>query len=114
MAGVGPKDIDVLQIHDPFSPAEVMLLESLGFCPKGEGGHWVWEGKTEITGEIPINTDGGLVARGHPMGATGIAQIAEIVWQLREQAGPRQVANAKVGMCHNVGAGFCNIHIFKK
>ena len=113
-AGVGPKDIDVLQIHDPFSPAEVLLLESLGFCPKGEGGNWVWEGKTEITGEIPINTDGGLVARGHPMGATGIAQIAEIVWQLRDQAGPRQVANAQVGMCHNVGAGFCNVHIFKR
>jgi len=113
-AGVGPKDIDVLQIHDPFSPAEVMLLESLGFCPKGEGGNWVSEGKTEITGEIPTNTDGGLVARGHPMGATGIAQIAEIVWQLRAQAGPRQIANAKVGMCHNVGAGFCNIHIFKR
>jgi acetyl-CoA acyltransferase len=113
-AGVGPEDIDVLQIHDPFSPAEVLILESLGFCPKGEGGRWVWEGKTEITGEIPTNTDGGLVARGHPMGATGIAQITEVVRQLRGEAGPRQVANAKVGMCHNVGAGFCNVHIFKR
>ena len=113
-AGVGPEDIDVLQIHDPFSPAEVLILESLGFCPKGEGGRWVWEGKTEITGEIPTNTDGGLVARGHPMGATGIAQIIEVVRQLRGEAGPRQVADAKVGMCHNVGAGFCNIHIFKR
>jgi acetyl-CoA acetyltransferase len=104
-AGIGPRDIDVLQVHDAFSPAEVMLLESLGFCPEGEGARWVWEGRTTTSGTIPTNTDGGLVARGHPMGATGIAQIAEIIWQLTDRAGR---------MCHNMGPGACNIHILKR
>ena len=113
-AGIGPKDVDVCQVHDAFTPGELLTIESLGFCPVGMGGVWTAEGKTEINGEIPVNTDGGLIARGHPMGATGIAQIAEIVWQLRGDAGPRQVKDAKVGLTHNVAIGGCNIHIFKR
>jgi acetyl-CoA acetyltransferase len=114
-AGLGPQDIDVCQVHDAFSAGEVFAAEDLGFCPMGEGGQYIWQGKADINGEHPINTDGGLESRGHPMGATGIAQITEIVRQLRGEAGPRQVpGNPKVGLTHNVGVGGCNILIFKK
>lgn len=112
-AGVGPGDIDVAQVHDAFSPAEIIYVEKLGFCPEGEGGPFIWEGNTEIGGKIPVNTDGGLEARGHPLGATGGAMIAEIVWQLRGQAGARQVSNAKVGLVHNAGYGGDNVMLLK-
>jgi acetyl-CoA acyltransferase len=102
-AGMEPKDIDVAEVHDAMSPIEIVSCEDLGFCQKGEGLHLLKEGRTKITGDIPINTSGGLCARGHPVGATGIAQVSEIVWQLRGEAGPRQVANAKVGMCEDSG-----------
>jgi acetyl-CoA acetyltransferase len=110
-AGLGPEDVDVAQCHDAFTPGEVLTVEKLGFCNEGEGGVFVWEGNTEITGKKPMNTDGGLLSRGHPMGATGGAMITEIVRQLRGQAGPRQVANAKVGMIHNAGVGGIQISI---
>ena len=114
-AGVGPEDIDVCQVHDAFSPGEVFAVEELGFCPLGEGGRYIWEGKANIEGEHPVNTDGGLESRGHPMGATGIAQLAEIVWQLRGDAGPRQVPNnPKVGLTHNVGVGGCNVFVLTR
>ncbi len=115
MAGIGPEDVDVAQIHDAFSPAEIMTPESLGLIPKGEGGRWIEAGETEIGGKLPINTDGGLVSRGHPLGATGLAQIAELVRQLRGEAGPRQVSgNPKVALQQNQGiGGFC-IGIYKK
>jgi len=102
-AGMEPKDIDVAEVHDAMSPIELVSCEDLGFCKKGEGLRFLKEGRTKITGDIPINTSGGLCARGHPVGATGIAQVSEIVWQLRGEAGPRQVANAKVGMCEDSG-----------
>lgn len=102
-AGMGPKDIDVAEVHDAMSPIELVSCEDLGFCKKGEGLRFLKEGRTKITGDIPINTSGGLCSRGHPVGATGIAQVAEIVWQLGGEAGPRQVANAKVGMCEDSG-----------
>ena len=115
-AGVGPKDIDVVELHDAMSPEEIIVTEQLGFCKKGEGVRLLKEGRTKINGDIPVNTSGGLCARGHPVGATGIAQVAEIVWQLRGQAGPRQVANPLVGMCEDNGgvadwdnAAFTNI-----
>jgi acetyl-CoA acetyltransferase len=115
MAGLGAEDIGVTQVHDAFVPGEIFTSEALGYCPRGEGAAFIWEGKADINGEKPINTDGGLVSRGHPLGATGLAQIAEIMWQLRGDAGPRQVAgNPKVGLCHNVGLGGCNITILKK
>jgi acetyl-CoA acetyltransferase len=110
-AGMGPEDIDVAQCHDAFTPGEVLTVEKLGFCKEGEGGVFVWEGNTEITGKKPMNTDGGLLSRGHPMGATGGAMITEIVRQLRGEAGPRQVANAKVGMIHNAGIGGIQVSI---
>jgi len=114
-AGVGPEDIDVCQVHDAFSPGEIFAIEELGFCPLGEGGRYIWEGKANIEGEHPVNTDGGLESRGHPMGATGIAQLAEIVWQLRGDAGPRQVPNdPKVGLTHNVGVGGCNVFVLTR
>jgi acetyl-CoA acetyltransferase len=115
MAGVGPEDIKVCQVHDAFSPGEVFGVEELGFCAPGEGGRYIWEGKADINGEHPVNTDGGLESRGHPMGATGIAQLTEIVRQLRGEAGPRQVpGNPKVGLTHNVGASGCNVFVLKR
>lgn len=114
-AGVGPEDIDVCQVHDAFSPGEIFAIEELGFCPLGKGGEFVWEGKANIDGEHAVNTDGGLESRGHPMGATGIAQLAEIVWQLRGDAGPRQVPDSpKVGLTHNVGIGGCNVFVLTR
>ena len=107
-AGMEPKDIDVAEVHDAMSPIELVSCEDLGFCQKGEGIRFLREERTKITGDIPINTSGGLCGRGHPIGATGIAQAAEIVWQLRGEAGARQVANAKVGMCEDSGGVLVN------
>lgn len=113
-AGIGPEDVDVAQVHDAFSPGEILVAEELGFCKTGEGGPFIWEGNTEITGRIPINTDGGLLSRGHPIGATGGAMITELTLQLRGQAGPRQVAGAKVALMHNAGIGGVNMIAFKR
>ncbi len=112
-AGMAPEDVDVAQVHDAFSPGEVFLVEELGFCPVGEGGPFIWEGNTEITGRIPVNTDGGLLARGHPIGATGGAMITELTLQLRGNAGPRQVKNAKTALLHNAGIGGVNVMVLK-
>ncbi len=113
-AGAGPQDVNVAQVHDAFTPGEVLTVEKLGFCKPGEGGPFVWEGNTEITGSKPVNTDGGLLSRGHPMGATGGAMITEITRQLRGQAGARQVPNdPKVGILHNAGIGGVNVMIFE-
>jgi len=115
MAGIGPEDVDIAQIHDAFSPGEIFLPEALGLIPKGEGGPWVEAGRTDIEGDMPINTDGGLVSRGHPVGATGLAQAAELVRQLRGEAGPRQISgNPKVALQHNAGIGGICVNIFKR
>jgi acetyl-CoA C-acetyltransferase len=116
MAGVGPNDIDVAEVHDCFTIAEIMAIEDLGFCKKGEGGKLTEEGQTEIGGRIPVNTSGGLKGKGHPVGATGIAQVVEIVQQLRGEAGKRQVKGAEIGLTHNVGGtgGTAVVHIFKR
>ena len=113
MAGVEPKDIDVAEVHDCFTIAEIMAIEDLGFFEKGKGGKATEEGLTAIDGQIPINTSGGLKAKGHPVGATGVAQINEIVMQLRGEAGKRQVKDAEVGLTHNVGGsgGTAVVHI---
>ncbi|MDY6836300.1 MAG: thiolase family protein [Chloroflexota bacterium] len=114
MAGMGPKDMQVCQVHDAFSPGEILVVEKLGLCPEGEGGPFVWEGNTEITGKIPVNTDGGLVSCGHPIGATGCRMIAEISWQMRGMAGQRQIPTPpKAGILDNAGAGGGNIMIMK-
>ncbi|MEW6722178.1 MAG: thiolase domain-containing protein [Candidatus Micrarchaeota archaeon] len=103
LAKLAPKDIDFAEVHDCFTIAEIMAIEDLGFFPKGKGGPATLEGKTAIGSEIPINTSGGLKACGHPVGATGIKQAVECVWQLRGEAEGRQVKDAHIGMSHNVG-----------
>jgi len=102
-ARLKPKDIDFVEAHDCFTIAEIMAYEDLGFCEKGRGGKMIEEGLTEIDGEIPFNPSGGLKAKGHPVGATGVAQAVEVVLQLREEAEQRQVKGAKIGMSHNIG-----------
>ena len=102
-AGIGPEDVDVAEVHDAMAPAELLIYEELGFCKKGEAKRLIDEGVTSLHGAKPVNPSGGLAAKGHPVGATGLAQISEIVWQLRGEAGPRQVANPKVGLTENVG-----------
>ena len=102
-AGVGPEDLSVIELHDASAPAELMTYEELGLCKPGEGGKMIDEGVTEISGRIPVNPSGGLLAKGHPVGATGVAQICEIFWQLRGEAGKRQVSNPKVGLTENGG-----------
>lgn len=104
MAGVGAADIDVADVHDCFTIAEVLATEDLGFFPKGEGGVAAAEGRTAIEGERPINPDGGLKAKGHPVGATGAAMVYEMFKQLRGEAGKHQVDDAMIGLAQNVGA----------
>jgi acetyl-CoA C-acetyltransferase len=115
MAGRGPADIDVAEVHDSYTISEIMAIEDLGFFQKGEGGLATENGETTFGGRIPINTSGGLKARGHPLGATGIAQVNEIVTQLRNDAGGRQVKDARVGLSHNVGGtgGTAIVHIME-
>jgi len=104
-SGYGPKDMDVIQVYDPFSPSFLWNVEKCGFCKRGEAPRLVKEGHFAIGGKMPANTDGGILGRGHPTGATGIAQVAEIFFQLREEAGPRQVTGAKIGFAQGGGAG---------
>lgn len=114
-AGVGPSDVRVTQVHDAFSPGEIFSIESLGLVGEGEGAQAVWDGRTEITGDIPVNTDGGLISRGHPVGATGGAMIAEQYRQLTGKAGPRQVPNdPKVALIHNAGIGGMNVLVLTR
>ncbi len=116
MAGVTTKDIDAVEVHDCFSINGILAIEDLGFVEKGKGGKAVEEGITHIDGEIPVNPSGGLKARGHPLGATGIAQAAEIVWQLRGEADKRQIDGAEIGMTHNIGGtgGTAAVHILSR
>lgn len=115
MAEVKPKDINVAEVHDCFTIAEIVVSEDLGFFEKGEGGCAVADGRTEIEGEIPINPSGGLKSKGHPVGATGVAQVVEIVKQLRGESDKRQVKNAHIGLTQNMGGsgGSSIIHILK-
>jgi acetyl-CoA acetyltransferase len=103
MAGIGPEDLDVAEIHDSFAPAEIKHYEDLGFCGRGEGGRFIETGQSDMGGSIVVNTSGGLLSKGHIIGATGISQIGELVKQLRGNAGPRQVDGATVGLQHNSG-----------
>lgn len=114
MAGCGPEDLDVVELHDCFSIAEICHYENLGLCSKGEGGHLLDSGATALGGRIPVNPSGGLLSRGDPTGATGLAQVVEIVWQLRGDAGQRQVPGANVGLTHNLTGLACSVQILKK
>jgi len=115
MAGVGASDIDVAEVHDCFTIAEIMAYEDLGFCARGSGGTFIEEKRSYIGGDVAVNVDGGLKAKGHPIGATGVSMAYEIVTQLRGEAGDRQVPGAKVGLTHNVGGigQYTFVHVFK-
>lgn len=116
MAGVGPRQIDVAEVHDCFTIAEIMAYEALGFCKPGEGGSLIEEGVTHLDGRMPVNTSGGLKAKGHPVGATGTAQACEIYLQLAGQAGKRQVSGAKIGLTQNVGGSASTgvVHVYRR
>jgi acetyl-CoA C-acetyltransferase len=116
MAGVGPSNIHVATVHDCFTIAEIVAYEDLGFCEKGEGGKLIQEKETYVGGKIPVNVDGGLKSKGHPLGATGVSMAIEITKQLRGEAGERQVKNAEIGLTHNVGGTgqVVAVHIFRR
>jgi acetyl-CoA C-acetyltransferase len=116
MAGVGAHDVDVAEVHDCFTIAEIMAYEDLGFCAKGEGGPFIEEKRSYIGGDVAVNVDGGLKAKGHPIGATGVSMAYEIVTQLRGDAGDRQVPDAAVGLTHNVGGigQYTFVHLFRR
>lgn len=120
IAGLGPEDIDVMEVHDATAFGELATMEALGFCPRGEGGIMAERGDTALNGKIPVNTSGGLISRGHPVGASGLAQIYELATQLRGEAGERQVKKHRIAMTENgggtVGAGEAamTIHILEK
>ena len=118
MAGISPEELQVIEVHDATAPAELLVYEELGLCRFGGGGKLIADGVTQIGGRFPVNPSGGLLAKGHPVGATGVAQISEIFWQLRGEAGKRQVTGAKVGLTENGGGvlggenAVASVHIF--
>ena len=118
MAGITPQDVQVAEVHDCFTIAEIIASEDLGFFEPGEGPRAVDEGRTELAGDRPINTSGGLKSKGHPVGASGVAQVIEVFHQLRGEAGPRQLSrpDLEIGLTHNVGGtgGTCVVHILRR
>jgi acetyl-CoA acetyltransferase len=114
-AGIGAEDVDVVELHDCFTTNEVISYEALGLCGEGEAEKWIWDGENTYGGQIVTNPSGGLLSKGHPLGATGLAQCAELVWQLRGEAGKRQVDDARVGLQHNLGlGGACVVTLYQK
>jgi acetyl-CoA acetyltransferase len=115
-AGVGPTDLDLIELHDAFTIEEILYSEALGLCARGDGGRFVEDGTTSLTGNHPINSSGGLISMGHPIGPTGVGQVAEILWQIRGECGQRQIRKpVNLAMAHMVGAGgVCVIHLFKR
>ena len=118
-AGLGPDDIDLVELHDCFATAEIVHYENLGLCADGAAGALIDSGDTQLGGRIPVNVSGGLLSKGHPLGATGIANIYEVATHLRGEAGQRQVEGARIGMTHVVGGGpgmgtACAIHVLEK
>ena len=115
MAGVGPDDVDLVELHDCFATAEILHYENLGLCADGEAGRLIDEDEVALGGRIPVNVSGGLLSKGHPLGATGIANIYEVSTHLRGEAGKRQVEGARLGLTHVIGLGSaCGIHILER
>ena len=111
----GRDDLDLVELHDCFATAEILHYENLGLCGEGEAGRLIDEGETAHGGRIPVNVSGGLLSKGHPLGATGVANVYEVSTHLRGEAGKRQVEGAKVGLTHVIGLGSaCGIHILEK
>ncbi|MCD9198943.1 thiolase family protein [Aeromicrobium wangtongii] len=108
-AALGPGDVDLAEVHDAFTIGELTTTEALGLAPPGMAGHYAQSGRTALGGQLPVNPSGGLLSRGHPLGATGVAQVAEVVWQLRGQAGTRQVDEARVGLVETMGGGVSGV-----
>ncbi len=104
-AGIGPEDVDVVELHDCFSANELITYEALGLCPEGKAGDFVDAEAQTYGGQVVVNPSGGLISKGHPLGATGLAQCAELNWQLRGEADARQVEGAKIALQHNLGLG---------
>ena len=104
-SGLGPEDVDVIELHDCFSTNELVTYEGLGLCPPGKGGEMIDSGAVTYGGKVVVNPSGGLISKGHPLGATGLAQCSELTWQLRGTADARQVDDAKLAMQHNLGLG---------
>jgi len=115
MAGLGPRDLDLVELHDCFATAELLHYENLGLCGEGEAGALIDSGATALGGRIPVNVSGGLLSKGHPIGATGVANLVEIVGHLRGEAGARQVEGARIGLAHVLGFGAATgVHILEK
>ncbi len=115
LAGIGPEDLDLVELQDTDSASEIIYSEELGLCERGEGGKLLDDGATEINGRIPVNVSGGLLSKGEPLGASALAQVAEVVWQLRGEAGSRQVKDARVGLTHVYGAlGNCAVSVLQR
>ena len=115
MAGLGPDDVDLVELHDCFATAEILHYENLGLCEDGGAGRLIDDGEVALGGRIPVNVSGGLLSKGHPLGATGIANIYEVSTHLRGEAGKRQVEGARIGLTHVIGLGSaCGIHILEK
>ncbi len=114
-AGIGPEDVDVVELHDCFTTNEIITYEGLGLCPEGGAEKFVWDGDNTYGGKVVTNPSGGLLSKGHPLGATGLGQCAELTWQLRGEAGKRQVENARVGLQHNLGlGGACVVTMYER
>jgi acetyl-CoA C-acetyltransferase len=119
-AGIQAGDVDVAEVHDCFSITELVTMEDLGFCEVGQAGEFIESGETRLDGSIPVNPSGGLIAKGHPVGATGVAQAVEMYEQLRDEAGDIQVENPQVGLTHNLGldrhaaGSVCAVNIYER
>ncbi|MBW2279229.1 MAG: thiolase family protein [Deltaproteobacteria bacterium] len=115
MAGIGPEDVNLVELHDCFATAEILHYENLGLCKDGEAGRLIDDGEVAHGGRVPVNVSGGLLSKGHPLGATGVANIYEVTTHLRGEAGERQVVGAKVGLTHVIGLGSaCAIHVLER
>jgi acetyl-CoA acetyltransferase len=115
LAGVGPEDLDLVELHDCFATAELIHYDNLGLCKPGEAGKFIDERGPWRDGETPVNASGGLISKGHPLGATGVANLYEVATHLRGEAGDRQIEDAKVGLTHVIGLGSaCAVHVLEK